>query len=113
MLADTPPGETWLERHPDAWQAFLADFGRAITGSAGYVRDNLSWGGDWDVDLAAVTSPVRMMYGETDAMVPLSHAEWLRDRLPTAKLHVVRGGHGDATFGAAGDTFRAVAGCGQ
>jgi pimeloyl-ACP methyl ester carboxylesterase len=108
MRAQPSPGGTWLARHPDADAVFLTDFHRAIAGSAGYVRDNLSWGSGWDVDLAAVTAPVRMVYGDADTMVPMPHAEWLLARLPHAELHVVPGGHGDATFGAAGQAFAAI-----
>jgi pimeloyl-ACP methyl ester carboxylesterase len=104
-----PPGESWLEDHPDAGAAFDRDFRRAISSSAGYVRDVLSWGGAWDVDLARMAPAVRMIYGESDGMVPTTHAEWLRARLPDADLVVVPGGHGDASFGQADRTFVAVA----
>jgi pimeloyl-ACP methyl ester carboxylesterase len=109
MQKRTPPGETWLDRRPAARAAFNDDFRRAITTSHGYVRDNLSWVGPWDIDLASVTAPVRMVYGESDSMVPHVHAEWLRQRLPSSELHVVPGGHGDATFGASADSFAAIA----
>jgi pimeloyl-ACP methyl ester carboxylesterase len=49
------------------------------------------------------------VYGESDGMSPVAHAEWLQDRLPHSELHVVPGGHDAATFGAAGDTFAALA----
>ena len=41
-------------------------------------RDNLSWLRDWDVDLAAVLTPVRLVYGDNDRMAELGHAEWLQ-----------------------------------
>jgi pimeloyl-ACP methyl ester carboxylesterase len=104
-----PPGESWLDRHPVAKAAFQADFRRAITPIDGSVRDNLCWLGAWDVDLGAVALQVRLVYGESDGMSPVAHAEWLQDRLPHSELHVVPGGHGDATFGAAADTFAALA----
>jgi pimeloyl-ACP methyl ester carboxylesterase len=103
-----PPGETWLDLHPAARLAFEADFRRAISPVDGCVRDNLCWLGGWDFDLDAVTLPVRLVYGETDSMVPRMHGDWLAERLPNAELHVIPGGHGDATFGAADDSFRAV-----
>lgn len=100
-----PPGENWFDGHPDLLPLFEADWQRAITTFDGFVRDNLSWLGAWDVDLAAVTAPVRLVYGESDQMVAAAHGEWLHQRLPTSELHVVPGGHGHATFGAAMDTF--------
>jgi pimeloyl-ACP methyl ester carboxylesterase len=109
MRAMAPPGESWLDRHPAARAAFEADFRRAITPVDGSVRDNLSWLGTWDVDLGAITHRVRLVYGESDAMSPLAHAEWLRERLTDSDLHVVPGGHGDVCFGAAADTFAVIA----
>jgi pimeloyl-ACP methyl ester carboxylesterase len=104
-----PPGETWLDRHPDLKVVFQADFQRAITTTDGFSRDNLSWLGDWDFDLDAVTAPVRLVYGDSDGMSPLVHGEWLHARLPNSELHIIPGGHGDATFGAAADAFKAIA----
>lgn len=103
-----PPGENWFEGHPDLLPLFEADFQRAITTFDGFVRDNLSWLGAWDVDLTAVSAPVRLVYGEHDQMVPPAHGEWLHQRLPTSELHVVPGGHGHATFGAAVETFASL-----
>jgi pimeloyl-ACP methyl ester carboxylesterase len=103
-----PPGENWFHERPDLLPLFEADFQRAITTFDGFVRDNLSWLSTWDVDLAAVTAPVRLVYGQGDQMVPPAHGEWLHQRLPTSELNVVPGGHGRATFGAAMDTFAAL-----
>jgi pimeloyl-ACP methyl ester carboxylesterase len=103
-----PPGENWFDGHPDLLPVFEADWQRAFTTFDGFVRDNLSWLGAWDVDLTAVAAPVRLVYGEDDQMVPPAHGEWLHQRLPTSELHVVPGGHGHATFGAAVETFAAL-----
>ena len=108
MRAEPTPGGTWLERHPDADAVFLTDFHRAIARSSGIVRDNLSWGAAWDIDLGAITAPVRIVYGESDSMVPRPHAEWLDEQLSTGVLQAVPGGHGDATFGAAAEAFAAL-----
>lgn len=108
LAKTTPPGENWFDRHPHLREAFEVDFQRAITTSDGFARDNLSWLGTWDFDLDAVTTPVRLVYGESDAMAPLAHGEWLHARLPSSEIHAVPGGHGDATFGAAADTFAAI-----
>ena len=109
LKAMVPAGETWLDSHPAARAAFDRDFSRAISTSAGYVRDVLSWGGAWDIDLARMGPPVRLIYGESDAMVPRTHADWLLARLPAADVVVVPGGHGDVSFGQAQETFAAVA----
>jgi pimeloyl-ACP methyl ester carboxylesterase len=109
MAKMAPPGESWFDRNPGRKQEFEADFQRAITTCDGFSRDNLSWLREWDVDLAAVTVPVRLVYAESDRMAELGHAEWLQARLPSSELVVVPGGHGDAIFGAADDTFAILA----
>lgn len=105
-----PPGENWFESRPESLSLFEADWQRAITTFDGFVRDNLSWLGAWDFDLDAVRSPVRLVYGEGDRMVPAAHGEWLHERLADSELHVVTGGHGHATFGAAEESFRTIGG---
>jgi pimeloyl-ACP methyl ester carboxylesterase len=109
LEAMVPAGESWLDSRPSARMAFNHDFSRAIGTSAGYVRDVLSWGGAWDIDLARIATPVRLVYGDSDAMVPRTHGEWLLALLPGAELVVVPGGHGEVSFGRAEETFAAVA----
>jgi pimeloyl-ACP methyl ester carboxylesterase len=104
-----PPGEDWFDHHPELAPAFEADFQRAITPLDGFVRDNLSWLGRWDFELATVTVPVRLIHGERDAMVPRAHGDWLHERLPDSRQSLVPGGHGHATFGAAIETFAELA----
>jgi pimeloyl-ACP methyl ester carboxylesterase len=104
-----PPGENWFDDRPELLPAFEADFHRAIATFDGFVRDNLSWLGAWDFDLAAVTVPVRLVHGEGDRMVSSAHGEWLHERLPNSERHVIPGGHGRATFGAAVGTFAELA----
>jgi pimeloyl-ACP methyl ester carboxylesterase len=96
-----PPGENWFEDKPHLLPVFEADFRRGIATFDGFVRDNLSWLGAWDFDLADVRTPVRLVHGESDRMVPARHGQWLHERLPDSEVRVVRGGHGHATFGAA------------
>jgi len=45
--------------------------------------------------------PVDLVYGDTDQMVPVDNGHRLAAVLPHARLHVLPGGHGDATFGSA------------
>jgi pimeloyl-ACP methyl ester carboxylesterase len=109
LKATIPAGEDWFDQHPDLLPLFEADFRRAITPADGFERDNLSWLGHWDFDLAAVSTPVRLVHGASDRMVPPVHGEWLHEQLPSSQRHVVPGGHGHATLGAAGDTFALLA----
>jgi pimeloyl-ACP methyl ester carboxylesterase len=99
------PSSGYFDRHPEMAEVFVADMHRAVLRLDGYVRDNLSWCGSWDIDLTAVTAPVLLSYGLDDFMVPSAHGEWLAARLPHAQLELRPGGHGDITFGLAPDAY--------
>lgn len=62
-------------------------------GTSGAGWDNVSWVGEWDVDLGSVTSPVLLWYGSDDRLAPPSHGLWLAQNLSRARL-VVRDGEG-------------------
>jgi pimeloyl-ACP methyl ester carboxylesterase len=99
------PPHSYFDRTPELFGVFVADMHRAVQRVDGYVRDNLSWCGSWDIDVTAVTTPVLLTYGLDDQMVPASHGEWLGARLPQAQLQLRAGGHGDITFGMAADAY--------
>ena len=105
-----PPPGSYLARHPDKFEVFVANLHRAVQRLDGYVRDNASWCGPWDIELADVTRPVRLVYGREDVMVPATHGEWLHARLPHAELSIRDGGHGDITFGLAGEAYEYLVG---
>lgn len=78
---------------------WAADLREALASYDGYARDNLVWGGDWDLDLAAVRSPTWLWYGEEDRLVPADHGRWLHERVPFSTLVIRPGcGHGRAVF---------------
>ena len=78
---------------------WAADLREALTSYDGCARDNLAWGGDWDLDLAAVSSPTWLWYGEEDRIVPVDHGRWLHERIAPSTLVVRPGcGHGGAVF---------------
>jgi len=62
-------------------------------GTDGCAWDNVAWVGPWATDLSAVTAPTWLWYGSVDPLGPVSHGEWLLERLPNAAL-VVRPGEG-------------------
>ncbi|MGH3471925.1 MAG: alpha/beta fold hydrolase [Nocardioidaceae bacterium] len=66
----------------------------------GFARDNVSWGGDWDIDVAGLTVPTWLWYGVEDQMVPPYHGRWLARRISDATF-VLRGSrsHGGTIFG--------------
>ena len=100
MTAEVPPNERYFESRPAEAAVFFADMRRALDPPDGFVRDNVDWGGVWDLDLAAVTAPVDLLYGDADQMVPLHNGERLAALIPHATFTVLPGaGHGDVTFG--------------
>jgi len=104
-----PPSEHYFDTRPDERAVFVADFRRGIERYDGFVRDNLSWLGPWDFDLADVVAPVLLCYGDADAMVPATNGEWLAERLPRATLSIQSdAGHGDVCFGLGEHLFAAV-----
>jgi pimeloyl-ACP methyl ester carboxylesterase len=62
-------------------------------GTSGAGWDNVSWIGDWDIELSAVTCPVLLWYGSDDRIGSPAHGMWLSQNLPRARL-VVRDGEG-------------------
>jgi pimeloyl-ACP methyl ester carboxylesterase len=64
--------------------------GQGISG-AGW--DNVSWVGEWDIDLGAIRCPVLLWYGSDDRLAPPEHRRYLAQHLPQARL-VMRQGEG-------------------
>ena len=62
-------------------------------GTSGAGWDNVSWIGEWDIDLGAVTCPVLLWYGSEDRLAPPAHGLWLSQNLARARL-VLRDGEG-------------------
>jgi len=62
-------------------------------GTSGGGWDNVSWIGEWDIDLSAVRCPVLLWYGSDDRLAPPAHGLWLSQNLPQARL-VWREGEG-------------------
>lgn len=98
FFADDPERDTdWLDQ--DARSHWAADLRDALQSYDGYARDNVAWGGHWDIDPAHLRVPTWLWYGESDRMVPPSHGRWLAQRIPDARL-VIRPsrGHGGTIF---------------
>ena len=100
-----PPPHSYFDGEAELFEVFVADMHRAVRRLDGYVRDNMSWCGPWDIDVTAVTTPVLLTYGLDDHLVPASHGEWLDARLPHSQLEIRPGGHGDITFGLAAEAY--------
>lgn len=79
------------ERFAAAFAATMHEALRQGTSGAGW--DNVSWIGDWDIDLSAVRCPVWLWYGSEDRFAPPAHGSCLARLLPRARL-VLRDGEG-------------------
>jgi len=62
-------------------------------GTSGGGWDNVSWIGEWDIDLSAVRCPVLLWYGGDDKLAPPEYGRYLARHLPRAQL-VIRDGEG-------------------
>lgn len=69
------------------WSSLGDDVGASAEwGSDGLVDDDVSFARDWGFDLADVRSPVLLVQGGDDRVVPLGHAEQQLAALPDAEL---------------------------
>ena len=62
-------------------------------GTSGGGWDNVSWVGEWDIDITSIGCPVLLWYGSDDRFAPPAHGLWLSQNLPQARL-VWRDGEG-------------------
>jgi pimeloyl-ACP methyl ester carboxylesterase len=107
-LQGAPPADlVWLDRERKL--SWAADLRESLVRPDGYARDNVAWGGDWDIDVTAVTCPVRLYYGGEDRLVPPEHGHWFADRLRHATMVLYPAdGHGTAGFAHWDEVLRAV-----
>lgn len=100
---DTAPWIEWMWAESDPEVVADPTLRRALVSvvreglrqdAMGICWDNVAWCGDWGFDVAAISSPAHLWYGEQDQMVPLLNGRWLAEHLPDADLTVVPGeGH--------------------
>ncbi len=97
FFSDAPEDLGWLDAQ--AKKLWAADLRDALQTYDGYARDNVAWGGDWDVDPSRLGVPSWLWYGELDRVVAPSHGHWLAERIPHATLVIRPGkGHGGTIF---------------
>lgn len=78
-----------------AWSWLTVVMGRGMAADkGGHADDAIAHVSAWGCDPAQVTTPVLIMHGAQDKVVPSSHGEWLASRCPRAELRLYRGeGH--------------------
>jgi pimeloyl-ACP methyl ester carboxylesterase len=88
--------------YPGVRKRLLASYKEALTPiqgtkGGGWADDTYAFSQPWGFNLSDVSQPVLLWHGEKDAFAPLSHAQWLADQIPQARLVVMpSGGHFDA-----------------
>lgn len=93
-LADAPSDPTALTAFDVAilageWAWLDSVFGPATAnGPDGLLDDDLAYVTDWGCDPAAITTPLLLLHGGEDRLVPVSHARWLARTCGTAELRL-------------------------
>ena len=54
----------------------------------GLVDDDLAMLSPWGFDVSEIRVPVRVIYGDSDVLVPKRHGEWLAENVPDAEVVV-------------------------
>ena len=70
-----------------AWSWLGAAAGQALaTDQGGMVDDDLAYVSPWGYDLRQISTPVLLVHGAQDRLVPSSHATWQAQRCRTEEL---------------------------
>lgn len=90
-----PPGDQAMFEDAALREVFVEDI---MLGSRkqmqALLHDVVLFGRDWGFELADVETPVYLLYGDADNIVPLHHGQHMAERLPNAELRVRPGeGH--------------------
>jgi pimeloyl-ACP methyl ester carboxylesterase len=88
-----PESDVSVLRRPDVVAAFrriVAE--QARHGVGGSVDDTLAFVRDWGFDLAAISVPVLLTYGDADTSCPVGHGRFLAGAVPTATVVETAGG---------------------
>ncbi|WP_033324063.1 alpha/beta fold hydrolase [Streptomyces yerevanensis] len=71
---------------PAISEMLLRTFREALRSSAyGWIDDDLALLSNWGFDPASIIRPVLLWHGAQDTLSPVSHFEWLAERIPRAR----------------------------
>jgi pimeloyl-ACP methyl ester carboxylesterase len=78
-----------------AWASLGADAGQAgRAGPDGMIDDDVALMSPWGFDVRDVETPVLLVHGGDDRVIPVTHSHWLVQRLPSPELWLrPRDGH--------------------
>ncbi|WP_327392589.1 alpha/beta hydrolase [Streptomyces sp. NBC_01186] len=109
VLAGSPACDRAVYESPDFAAAYRHAMDEAFAqGPDGYARDTALAMGRWDIDLAAVATPVGFWYGEEDFSHSPDQGAGLAARVPGAVRHVVPGIGGALLWTHAADVLRVL-----
>ena len=93
-IADDDPSAVLRDpAYRSLWEACTTEI---LANQAGYVDDNIAWGGDWDIEPRHVAAPTLLWYGTEDSRCSHDgHGFWYMSHIPGAQLHAF---DGDAHF---------------
>ncbi len=104
-----PKSDRLVFKSPKMKAMFSRDIVAATQrGLHGAILDVALFAAPWEFYAHDITVPVRLWHGDDDRVVPLSHSEYLAERIPDAELAVISGtGHfaGFTQIGAVFDTM--------
>jgi len=89
IAADDPSAVLREPRYRSLWGLCSE---QVLANPAGYVDDNIAWGGPWDVQPHEVATPTLLWYGTEDTRCSHDgHGQWYADRIPGAELIILSG----------------------
>jgi pimeloyl-ACP methyl ester carboxylesterase len=60
-----------------------------VNGTAGWVDENLAFTQSWGFNVEDIAVPVLLLHGATDRFVPISHGQWLAERIPDVEARLL------------------------
>ena len=85
----TPPGDQEVLARPEIKEMFLDDLsGNGGRSMRAIIADGILFTRDWGFEPTDIEAPIWWWHGDSDNIVPLSHAEWLVPRLKHGTLYL-------------------------
>ena len=90
-----PPADRAVLSDPETTAILNSTVADAMrNGAPGARRDLYLYTNDWAIPFDAIRFPIRIWHGQADGTVPIDHARWYAENIPSAELHELpREGH--------------------
>jgi pimeloyl-ACP methyl ester carboxylesterase len=60
-----------------------------VKGTAGWMEESLAFTRPWEFGVEHITVPMLLLHGATDRFVPISHGQWLAERIPDVEARLL------------------------